>query len=171
MIRHASMLLALCILLLLSACATKTQEKKPVDASGGSKITTPFEQLSFKTTGKTVFEDDGKFILIEGSKCIQRDNGAEAATVLQWIEMPSYVDNGTVVLNGWDLRYLHSDREVNSMRADITHSKLVKNAGSAFLVFEVQGKLDDQNRSDAYELCVFYSGFGYHSAWFDATIE
>ncbi|MBA3755802.1 MAG: hypothetical protein H0X02_06030 [Nitrosomonas sp.] len=171
MIRHAFMLLAIGISFLFSACASKTQEKKPIEASGGSKIVTPFEQLSFKTTGKTVFEDEGRFILIEGSQCIQRDNGAEAATILQWIEMPSYVDSGTVVLNGWDLRYLHSDREMNSMRVDITHSKLVKNAGSALLMFEVQGKLDDQNRNDAYEFCVFYTGFGYRSVWFDATIE
>ncbi len=171
MIRHAFMLLAIGISFLFSACASKTQEKKPIEASGGSKIVTPFEQLSFKTTGKTVFEDEGRFILIEGSQCIQRDNGAEAATILQWIEMPSYVDSGTVVLNGWDLRYLHSDREMNSMRVDITHSKLVKNAGSALLMFEVQGKLDDQNRNDAYEFCVFYTGFGYRSVWFDAVIE
>jgi|GEM_PF-2901183 len=171
MIRHALMLLAIGIPFLFSACASKTQEKKPIEASGGSKIATPFEQLSLKTIGKTVFEDEGRFILIEGSQCIQRDNGAETATILQWVEMPSYVDSGTVVLNGWDLRYLHSDREVNSMRADITHSKLVKNAGSALLMFEVQGKLDDQNRNDAYEFCVFYTGFGYRSVWFDATIE
>lgn len=171
MIRHAFMLLAIGIPFLFSACASKIQEKKPLEASGGSKIATPFEQLSLKTTGKTVFEDEGKFILIEGSQCIQRDNGAEAATILQWVEMPSYVDSGTVVLNGWDLRYLRSDREVNSMRADITHSKLVKNAGSAMLMFEVQGKLDDQNRNDAYEFCVFYTGFGYRSVWFDAVIE
>ena len=171
MIRHVPILLAIGILFLFSACASKTQEKKSIEASGGSKIVTPFEQLSFKTTGKTVFEDEGKFILIEGSQCIQRDNGAETATILQWVEMPSYVDSGTVVLNGWDLRYLHSDREVNSMRADITHSKLVKNAGSALLMFEVQGKLDDQNRNDAYEFCVFYTGFGYRSVWFDAVIE
>ena len=134
MIRHAPMLLALFMLFLFMACATKSQEKKSVDVSRGSRIATPFEQLSFKTTGKTVFEDDGKFILIEGSQCMQRDNGAEAATVLAWIEMPGYVDNGTVVLNGWNLRYLHSAREVNSMQADITHSKLIKNAGSSMLV-------------------------------------
>lgn len=171
MIRHISMLSALSMLLLLAACATKTQQKKSADLPDGSKITTAFEQLSLKTSGRTVFEDHGKFILIEGSKCVQRNNGSETAAVLQWIEMPSYVDSGTVVLNGWDLRYLHSEREVNSMRADITHSKLMKNAGSAILMFEVQGKLDDQNRTEAYEFCVFYTGFGYHSAWFDATIE
>lgn len=171
MIRHTLMLFALSVLLLLVACASKTQEKKPVDSAAGSKIATPFEQLSLKTSGKTVLEDAGKFILIEGSKCMQREDGAEAATILQWIEMPGYVDNSTVVLNGWDLRYLQSEREVNSMRVDITHSKLVKNTGSAMLMFEVQGKLTDQNRKDAYEFCVFYSAFGYHSAWFNATIE
>ncbi|WP_297325756.1 hypothetical protein [Nitrosomonas sp.] len=171
MIRHTLMLLALGMLLLLVACASKTQEKKPADSATGSKIATPFEQLSLKSSGKTVFEDAGKFILIEGSKCMQRENGAEVATILQWIEMPGYVDSGTVVLNGWDLRYLQSEQEVNSMRADITHSKLVRNTGSAMLMFEVQGKLDDQNRNDAYEFCVFYSAFGYHSAWFDATVE
>jgi len=171
MIRPVPILLAIFILFSLSACATKTQEKKRIDSSAGSQTAIPFEQLSFKATGKTVFEDDGKFILIEGSKCIQRDNGKEVATVLQWVEMPNYVDSGTVVLNGWDLRYLNRDHEVHSIRADITHSKLVKNTGSAFLVFEVQGKLDDQNQNDAYEFCVFYTGFGYRSAWFDATIE
>ena len=171
MIRYLYILLALFILFAFSACASKTQEKKMLDSPDKAKILTPFEQLSFKSEGKTVFEDEGKFILIEGSKCMQRDNGAEAATVLQWIEMPGYVDSATVVLNGWDLRYLQKDREVNSMKADIIHSKLVKSAGSSFLVFEVQGKLDDQNRADAYEFCVFYSGFGYRSVWFDAAIE
>lgn len=169
MIRHV--LILLLTLFLFSACASKTQQKQSVDSSAKAKAATPFEQLSLKAAGKTVFEDEGKFILIEGKQCVQRESGAEAATVLAWLEMPSYVDNGTVVLNGWDLRYLHSEREVNSLRADITHSKLVKNAGSALLVFEAQGKLDDQRRSDAYEFCVFYTAFGYHSAWFDARIE
>ena len=106
MIRYLYILLALFILFAFSACATKTQEKKMTDSTDKAKILTPFEQLSFKSEGKTVFEDEGKFILIEGSKCMQRDNGAEAATVLQWIEMPGYVDSATVVLNGWDLRCL-----------------------------------------------------------------
>lgn len=163
--------LAICLLLSLSSCATKKTEKKTPDSEPKVKIPTAFEQLSLKSEAKTVFEDAGKFILLEGSKCMQRDNGREPVTIVQWIEMPGYVDSGTVVLNGWDLRYVNQDREVNSMRADITHSKLVKNAGSTFLVFEAQGKLDDQNRNDAFEFCVFYTAFGYHSAEIGATIE
>jgi len=170
MIRYGYMLLALFILLLLPACASKYKEQKASNSTDKIKAPTSFEQLTFKSEGRTVFEDEGKFILIEGSKCIQHDSGEEAATVLQWIELPSYVDSGTVVLNGWDLRFLHGDREVNSMLADITHSKVIKSEGSTFLVFEAQGKLSDQDRKDAYEFCVFYSGFGYRSVFFDATI-
>lgn len=157
--------------ILLVGCATKTEEKKLSDLSGKSKVTTPFEQLSVTAPEKKVYEDVDKFILIEGSKCIQHHNGMDAATILHWIEMPNYVNSGTVVLNGWDLRYLQKDREINSMRADITHSKLVRNAGSTLLMFEAQGLLEDQDRNDAYEFCVFYTAFGYRSSWFDATIE
>lgn len=140
MIRHVLWLLALISILSgLAGCASKTQEKKSAEPSNLSKVPTPFEQLSLKTTAKTAFEDSGRFIMMEGTKCVQRDSGAEAATVVAWIEMPHYVDNGSIVLNGWDLRYLHQEREVNSMRADITHSKLVRNAGSAMLMFEIQG--------------------------------
>lgn len=171
MIRYGYMLLALFTLLLLSACASKYKEQKASNPADKIKAPTSFEQLTFKSEGRTVFEDEGKFILIEGNKCVQHDSGEETATVLQWIELPSYVDSGTVVLNGWDLRFLHGDREVNSMLADITHSKVIKSEGSTFLVFEAQGKLNDQNRKDAYEFCVFYSGFGYRSVFFDATIE
>lgn len=171
MIRHVLWMLVLIGMALLAACASKTQQKKPQESSNLSKALTPFEQLSLKTTAKTAFEDSGRFILMEGTKCVQRDSGAEAATVIAWIEMPDYVDNGSIMLNGWDLRYLHQEREVNSMRADITHSKLVKNAGSAMLMFEIQGKLDDQNGKEPFEFCVFYTAFGYSSTWFDASME
>ncbi|ALQ51072.1 hypothetical protein [Nitrosomonas ureae] len=171
MIRYGYMLLALFILLVLPACASNYKEQKASNSTNKIKAPTSFEQLTFKSEGRTVFEDEGKFILIEGSKCVQHDSGEETATVLQWIELPSYVDRGTVVLNGWDLRFLHGDREVNSMLADITHSKVIKSEGSTFLVFEAQGRLNDQNRKDAYEFCVFYSGFGFRSVFFDATIE
>ncbi|MGV8711567.1 MAG: hypothetical protein ACWA6R_03365 [Nitrosomonas sp.] len=172
MIRHVLWLLALISILSgLAGCASKTHEKKTAEPSNLSKVPTPFEQLSLKTTAKTAFEDSGRFIMMEGTKCVQRDSGAEAATVVAWIEMPHYVDNGSIVLNGWDLRYLHQEREVNSMRADITHSKLVRNAGSAMLMFEIQGKLDDQNGKEPFEFCVFYTAFGYSSTWFDATME
>ncbi len=159
-------------LFLLAACATPSRNVQPVAAPESAKLTTsPFEQLAFRSTGKTVYEDEGKFILIEDSKCVRHEGGESAATILQWLELPGYVNQGTVVLNGWDLRYLQGDREVNSVRADITHSKLVRNANSVFLVFEAEGKLEDQGRRDAFEFCVFYSGFGYDSAWLDAAVE
>ena len=60
--------LAICLLLSLSACATKKPEKKTPDSEQKVKIPTPFEQLSRKSKAKTVFEDACKFVLLEGSK-------------------------------------------------------------------------------------------------------
>lgn len=158
------------LLFILSACATKPQDR--AFPSDSSQTKTPFDQLSFGATRKTAFEDVGKFIMVEGSECVQRDKGPESATILSFVDMPSYVDSGTIILNGWDLRYLHGDHEVRSLRADITHSKLVTGGGGApILVFEVAGELSDQNWDDAYEFCVHYTGIGYNASFFDARIE
>ena len=35
----------------------------------------------------------------------------------------------------------------------------------------MEGELSDQNWDDAYEFCVYYTGFGFNSAWIDARIE
>ena len=170
MSRYQNICLIVIMLFLFTACATKSQEK--IFPSDSSQIKTPFEKLSFATTRKTAFEDDGKFIMVEGSECIQHDKDTESATILSFVDMPNYVDNGTVILNGWDLRYLHSDHEVRALRADITHSKLVTGGGGApILVFEVEGELSDQSGDDAYEFCVHYTGIGYSTDVFDAHIE
>ncbi len=171
MIRYQTIFLTVIILILFSACATKSPDRDPFPTNQ-SQIKTPFEQLSFGKTRKTAFEDEGKFFMVEGSECIQRDKGPESATMLLFVDMPNYVDSGTVILNGWDLRYLHSDHEVRSLRADITHSKLVTGGGGApILVFEVEGELSDQNWDDAYEFCVYYTGIGYNAELFDARVE
>ena len=171
MMHYRSIFLAVTILIVLSACATKPQDSVNTFPSDQSQIKTPFEQLSFGKTRKIAFEDEGTFLMVEGSECIQRDKGLASVTKLLFVDMPNYVDSGTVVLNGWDLRYLHNDHEVRSMRAAITHSKLVAGGGGApILVFEVEGELSDQNKDDAYEFCIFYTGIGYNSDLFDARI-
>lgn len=168
---YVKLMIVMAMLMMLSACATKSQDKPQPVLPVAAQPATPFEQLSFKATRKTVYEDSGRFIMIEGSECTQRNGGTDAATMLLWVSMPYYVDSGTVVLNGWDLRYLHDDREIHSLRAEITHSKLVTGNDASFLVFEAQGHLSDQNHNTAYEFCIHYTGFGYHAAWFDAAIE
>lgn len=158
------------VLVMLTGCMT-SREGKGLPHSG-SQSTSPADQPFYKAVRKTSFEDDGKFILVEGNQCKQRDSGSEPATMLITIDMPAYVNQGTVVLNGWNLRYLNSDHEVRSLRADIIHSKLATSGGSPpILVFEVEGELSDQNGNDAYEFCVYYTGFGYNATWFDAHME
>lgn len=169
--RYQTISFVVIMLFILSACASKTQQRNHAFPADQSQVKTPFDQLSFGKTRKTAF-DDGKFIIVEGSECVQRDDGSASATILSFIDMPNYVDSGTVILNGWDLRYLLSDHEVRALRAEITHSKLVTGGGGApILVFEAEGQLSDQNGDDAFEFCVHYTGIGYNSSFFDARVE
>ena len=159
------------LLVMLSACAAKTYDRDSFQHSTISQPTTTSE-LFYTATRKLAFEDEGRFIMVEGSECTQRDHGPGSATMLLSIDMPEYVDSGTALLNGWDLRYLQSDHEVRQLRAEITHSKLVTGGGGPpTLVFEVEGELSDQNWDDDYVFCVYYTGIGFNSAWFDAKIE
>ncbi|MDR4516615.1 MAG: hypothetical protein MRK00_04420 [Nitrosomonas sp.] len=159
------------ILILLTGCMTGRKDSAkmtPPDTQSGLAA----ERQFFTVNRKIAFEDDGKFIMIEGSQCTEQAHGPDSASMLITHDMPNYVNRGTVVLNGWSLRYMHSDHEVRSLRADITHSKLATGGGgSPTLIFEVEGELSDQNWDDAYEFCVYYTGFGFNSAWIDARIE
>ena len=159
------------LLIMLTGCMTSRKDKD-IMTSSASHGTFPLDRAFFKADRKISFEDAGKFIMLEGSQCTEQTHGPDSATMLITLDMPAYVNHGTVVLNGWDLRYLHKDHEVRSMRADITHSKLVTDSsGPSMLVFEVEGELSDQNRDDAYEFCIYYTGFGFNSTWIDARIE
>lgn len=164
-------LFGIVMLVMLTGCMTGSEDKDMM-SSIGSQQSFPYDRPFFKADRKTSFEDDGKFIMVEGSQCTKREHGPEPATMLITVDMPVYVNRGTVVLNGWDLRYLNGDHELRSLRADITHSKLVSGTGSqSTLVFEVEGELSDQHWDDAYEFCAHYTGFGFNSGWIDARIE
>ncbi len=159
------------MLMILTGCMTSRKDRDQM-AAPASQGTSPSDPVFFKADRKISFEDKGRFIMLEGNQCTEQARGPESATMLITLDMPAYVNRGTVVLNGWDLRYLHKDHEVRSMRADITHSKLITGGNSSpMLVFEVAGELSDQNWDDAYEFCVYYTGFGFNSAWIDARIE
>ena len=116
------------MLVMLAGCMTGSEDKDMMP-SIKSQPSFPYDRPFFKADRKTSFEDAGKFIMVEGSQCTTREHGPEPAAMLVTVDMPVYVNRGTVVLNGWDLRYLNNDHELRSLRADITHSKLVTSMG------------------------------------------
>lgn len=162
-------------LVMLTSCAAGRKQndiQSDINTLSRQQGTAVSSQPFFKVERKIGFEDAGKFIMVEGSQCIEQASGPEPATMLITHDMPAYVNSGTVILNGWNLRYLHKDHEVRTMRADITHSKLVTGGGGPpTLVFEVAGELSDQNSDDAYEFCAYYTGLGFNSTWINARIE
>lgn len=168
--RIALILVVLIPATLLPGCMTSKKEQNMPPPSE-SQSATPTNLPFFKTNRRTSYEDPGKFIMVEGNQCTVRNRGPEPSTMLITIDMPPYVNQATAILNGWDLRYLNKDQEIHALRADIKHSKLLTGAGSPTLVFEAIGEISDQNRDDAYEFCVHYTGFGFNSTWIDARIE
>ena len=168
--RIASILILLASVTVLPGCMASKKERN-ITPPSESPSATPTNLPFFKTNRRTSYEDPGKFIMVEGSQCVIRDRGPEPATMLITIDMPSYVDQATAILNGWDLRYLNRDQEIRALRADIKHSKLLIGAGSTTLVFEATGEISDQNWDDAYEFCAHYTGFGFNTTWIDARIE
>ncbi len=168
--RVALILVLLALTTVLTSCVTNRQDRNMMQIPDSQNAIPPNPPF-FKANRKTSYEDHGTFIMVEGNQCTARDRGPEPATMLITVDMPSYVNQGTVILNGWDLRYLNKDHEVRSLRADITHSKLVTGIGSTTLIFEVAGEISDQNWDDAYEFCVHYTGFGFNTTRIDARIE
>jgi len=163
-------LFGMAVMVILSGCASR-QDKETLAPSNSQQVLSS-ESSFFKADRKISFEDQNTFILVEGRQCTEQAHGKESASMLITHDMPAYVNNGTVILNGWDLRYLNDDHQVRSLRVDIIHSKLVTGGGGPpTLVFEVEGEIGDQNRDDAYEFCVYYTGLGYNSASIDAHIE
>ncbi|MBX3639643.1 MAG: hypothetical protein KF888_03890 [Nitrosomonas sp.] len=168
--RIALIFVLLALTTILTSCVTSRKDRNMMQLSDSQGTVSPNLPF-FKANRKTGYEDHGTFIMVEGSQCTERDRGPEPATMLITVDMPSYVNQGTAILNGWDLRYLNRNHKVRTLRADITHSKLVASTGSTTLVFEVAGEISDQNWDDAYEFCVHYTGFGFNTARIDARIE
>ncbi len=168
--RIALILVLLALATVLAGCVTRQKDRNMMQIADAQSTISPNRPF-FKTNRRTSYEDHGTFIMVEGNQCTARDRGPEPATMLITVDMPPYVNQGTVILNGWDLRYLNKDHKVRTLRADITHSKLVTSVGSTTLVFEVAGEISDQNWDDAYEFCVHYTGFGFNTTQIDARIE
>lgn len=169
--RHRPILFAVIFLSLLAGCVTARKDRDMMP-SPDSHTLFPTDPPVLTAEPVARFEDEGRFIMIEGSQCVTQENGPDSAAMLISVEMPDYVNRGTAILNGWDLRYLESDHEVRQLRADITNSKLVTGGGPPItLVFAVEGELSDQNWDDAYEFCVHYTGIGFNSDAFDARVE
>lgn len=136
-------------------------------------LLTPMQNVS---AGNVVFEDPGKFLMVEGGSCGQ--GGASGVLRLPGsMQIPDEYASGmaTVVLNGWRLGYLGDDHKLQSARAVISEPRL----NGRSLQWEAVGVLHDgagfldlsEAIDDPYEFCYRYLAFPWDRADIHALLD
>lgn len=108
----------------------------------------------------TVFEDPQTIIVLQGNSCSQKEHGGGVLNVRNGVQMPSYVTNATVFLNGWRLEYLNDDHHVAGLGTLIDSIRLQNNS----LSWYAQGAISDKNFDDPYYWCYNYTIIGWNSS-------
>lgn len=114
-------------------------------------------------------EDPGKIIVTHGSACGESDQPGEEAIVelAGSFTLPTYADAATVLLNGWQLRYLDGDEHLSRISASIADIEL--NGGA--LSWVARGDMADKDFRDGYEFCYYYTVLAWNSSSVDAFAD
>lgn len=124
---------------------------------------------SIASESNVVLEDEGTLIVIHGSECGESDRPGEEDTIeLEGsIDIPSYADNATVLLNGWSLKYLSKDHHIGRLGTGIQDIRIEENQ----LKWQAIGFLSDKNFDDGYQWCYYYTAFAWNQEAIDAFPE
>jgi hypothetical protein len=128
----------------------------------------PVKQLT-SSQQNTVLEDPGTIIVYHGSGCAEsnKSGGQDFIKVEQSLGIPQYATNATVFLNGWHLKYLHSDHHVAGLGTLIRNIQL----DGGTLKWEAAGVLSDDNFDDPYNWCYYYTVVAWNSSKVNLTID
>ncbi len=90
-----------------------------------------------------IFEEPGTVIAIHGFACAESKNQGtqDYIQVDQVFDLPVYVTNATVLLNGWRFEYLNTDHKVEALGTVIKNIRLERNT----LKWQALGALSDRN--------------------------
>ena len=108
----------------------------------------------------TIFENPGTLIAYHGYACAELDKPGQESfvNVERSIDLPAYVTDATVFLNGWRLEYLHDDHDVADFGAAITR---IGKEGQT-LRWRATGVLSDENFDDGYSFCHYYTALAWN---------
>ncbi|MGQ0792925.1 MAG: CARDB domain-containing protein [Deltaproteobacteria bacterium] len=105
------------------------------------------------------FENPGTLIVIRGTACAESDKSGreDALKIEQSIQFPAYVNDATIILNGWKVNYLSSDHHVLGFGTVIGNIRLE----GAKLSWQAAGALSDNDFKEAYGWCYHYTALGW----------
>jgi hypothetical protein len=110
-----------------------------------------------------------RFAVYHGSACAEsdEDDTENIIKVQQTLELPAFANRATVFLNGWKVKYLHKDHEVEGVGTLIGKIEMVRNT----LNWQAAGILSDKNFDDAYEWCYHYTVIAWNDPAIDAVVD
>lgn len=116
-----------------------------------------------------IFEEPGTVIAIHGFACAESRNQdiQDYIQVDQSFDLPVYVTNATVLLNGWRFEYLNTDHKVASFGTVIKNISLERNT----LKWRALGVLSDRNFDDPYHWCYHFTIIGWNQTNFNMVVD
>lgn len=116
-----------------------------------------------------VFEEPGALVVYHGTACAESNRSGEERVpkIGEQINLPSYVTNATVFLNGWNLNYVSGDHHIAGLGVVIDSITFQRNS----LNWEAAGILSDDNFDDGYQWCYNYTVLGWNSASMNLSVD
>ncbi|HYU32359.1 MAG TPA: hypothetical protein VEW48_09355 [Thermoanaerobaculia bacterium] len=116
-----------------------------------------------------VYESPGLLAVFHGTTCAESNRSGEEIPlrIQEELVLPKELDQGTVLLNGYRLRYLEDDHHVAGLGTAIGRILIDKGV----LRWEAGGVLSDHNFDDGYEWCYTYTVLAWNSLQLQATVD
>lgn len=129
---------------------------------------TPFSQPTLEERS-LVYEEPGVFAAFHGRTCAESNLSGEEIPlrVQEELVLPRDLDQGTVLLNGFHLFYLHEDHHVLGLGTAIGAIEM----SPGRLRWEAGGVLSDNDFNDGYGWCYSYTAVAWNSDRLEATVS
>jgi hypothetical protein len=126
--------------------------------------------FEIKQSEEKVLEDNGILIVIHGSACDDSDKPGEQdhVTIKGSSNLPQYVENATIFINGWYAKYLvQVDRHFGQLLASITDIQLT----GSMLTWKATGSIAEKDFDTPFKWCYYYTVVGWNSKTIDAVVD
>ena len=119
---------------------------------------------------RLMFESPGLLSVFHGQTCAEaHPSGGDGTPLLvqEELQLPRDLDRGTVIANGYRLRYLDSDHHVMAMANAIGEIAVTP----GLLKWEASGILSDNDFNDSFEWCYTYTAVAWNSLQLAAVAD
>ncbi len=132
----------------------------------------PIRELT-DTSSTVVREAVDTLIIVHGTGCSKSDRDGTQDMILAHAgrELPPYVTDAAVFLNGWNHKYLSSDHHFAGAGIVIINISFDSSGRNKLLKWDVAGAMSDDDFNDPYSMCYHYTVVGWNRSTIDINID